>query len=100
MANKRTNRNRWGKVAEIAHVPSVDSPQFKTLPPRLKNLASWRAMHALRTHSAVRQFGRRKGYKPSSDLPIKTKVAFVDDRINRDRRATVKCRATLPRLPH
>lgn len=85
MANKKV---RWGRLKEISHiriVPTAPKKQrralaFDALPYRLKHLASWRRMHALRSHQAVSSYGRRQGYNPSSDLRLPLKIGFIKKR--------------------
>ena len=84
MARKR----RWGRLAEIENirvVPTIPRNKrremaFDRLPYRLRHLASWRRMHALRAHSTIRKFGRDLGYNPSSDLNLPKKLKFVRTR--------------------
>lgn len=80
---------RWGRLAEIAHlrkVPTIPLNQrtsryaYDSLPPRLKHLASWRRMHKIRQHLAIRKVARRQGIKPSSDMPLASKIGFLRKR--------------------
>jgi hypothetical protein len=72
---------RWGHVAEIDRRVRVGTVAFQAQPERLQQLQAWRAMHALRSHNAIRQYARRREIKPSSDLPLPAKVAYVASRI-------------------
>lgn len=89
MANRKAKGVRWGKLSEISHlrkIPTVPFDQrkktyaFDLLPTRLKELASWRRMHKLRRHLAIRQVARRQGVKPSSDMKLTSKINFLRKR--------------------
>lgn len=89
MASRKPNGVRWGKVSEISHlriVPTVPkklrkkSYAFDLLPKRLQELASWRRMHTLRNHPAIRKVARRQGVKPSSDMLLPKKIEFIRKR--------------------
>jgi len=86
---KKDHSVRWGKLKEISHlrkVPTTPLNQrttryaFDSLPKRLKELASWRRMHKLRKHSAIRKVARRQGVKPSSDMLLPKKIEFLSKR--------------------
>lgn len=94
MANKR----RWGRLTEIRKVDGVDSKAFAKLPSRLQHLTAWREMHAMRSHTAVSASGRRIGFKPSSDMPVAAKVAFIHKRQRMNRTINRKALSKL-RLP-
>jgi hypothetical protein len=72
---------RWGRVSEIDRRIRVGTPTFQAQPKRLQQLTAWRAMHALRSHNTIRQYARRHHIKPSSDLPLSRKIAYVMDRV-------------------
>lgn len=83
------NQVRWGRLKQIAHVRTIYDKRYKqptlskvfsALPVKLQQLSSWRRGHKIRTHKAVRSFARRKGYKPSSDIPLNLKLKFIKDR--------------------
>ena len=79
----KPNGVRWGRVREIRHVKRVTlnngqpSAAFKALPRRLKHLAAWRRAHMAGGHQPVARFGHKAGYRPSSNLPVSGKVAFL-----------------------
>jgi hypothetical protein len=78
-------KRRWGRLSEISHIRVVPlGPKrnrapvaYDSLPYRLKHLASWRRMHALKEHKVVSRYGRRRGYAPSSDLRLLLKNKFI-----------------------
>lgn len=83
---------RWGKLSEISHLRKIPTEKFderrKTyafdlLPSRLKELASWRRMHKIRKHLAIRKVARRQGKKPSSDITLPNKIDFIRKRKDR-----------------
>lgn len=76
MRRKRKS-NRWGTLKQIRHVRKVPGPAYNRLPRKLKHLASWRAMHVKKSHKSVRSYARRNGVKPSSNLSLKQKLAYV-----------------------
>ena len=77
----RTRRNRWGKLSEIDRRHRVGSPGYEQYPDRLKHLLAWRAMHKVAGgHMPVRMAGTRAKIRPSSDMPIPRKEAFVRKR--------------------
>ena len=89
MANRKPVGVRWGKLSEIQHlrkIPTVPFDQrsktyaFDLLPSRLKHLASWRRMHSLRNHLAIRAVARRQGVKPSSNITLPKKIEFLKKR--------------------
>lgn len=73
--------NRWGTRSEISHVKRIPGKAFNALSRRLKHLASWSAMHLVRRHATIRKYARRRGVKPSSDLPLAAKIKYVTQRI-------------------
>lgn len=68
---------RWGHVSEINKSIRVGTNTFKAQPRRLKHLISWRAAHKLASHKSVRRYARAQGVKPSSNLLLPKKIAFV-----------------------
>lgn len=89
MASRKPKGVRWGKLHEIAHLRKIPTEPFterkKTyafdlLPTRLKELASWRRMHKLRRHLAIRKVARRQRVKPSSDMKLTRKIEFIRKR--------------------
>jgi hypothetical protein len=76
----RPKKRRWGRLAEIGHIKAVPSTQFNKLPNRLKHLAAWRRMHTLGSHASVRGFGTQQRIRPSSNLPLRKKLAYIKKR--------------------
>lgn len=72
---------RWGSVRELDRRVRVGTPAFRSQPKRLQQLQSWRAMHALRSHDTIRRYARRQNVKPSSDLSLSRKIAYVIARV-------------------
>jgi hypothetical protein len=89
MSKFNERKPRWGRLAEIAHLQKVPTIPFNMrdkvyafdlLPTRLKHLASWRRMHKIRNHPAIRKVARRQGVKPSSDITLPNKIQFLHKR--------------------
>lgn len=78
---RHIGKNRWGRLDELDRRIRVGTQTFDRLPFRLRQLTAWRGMHAVspsaKPHSSVRMYGTRKKVRPSSNLPLKLKVAYV-----------------------
>jgi hypothetical protein len=79
MAKKR--KQRWGEIKEIDRRIHVGTAAFRSLPRRIKHLMAWRRMNSL-GHMPVRMYGTRIGIRPSSDIPLKLKIAYCRSKIS------------------
>jgi hypothetical protein len=78
----RRLKNRWGKLSELDGRARIGSPIYQGYPKRLKQLSAWRAMHKVAgSHMPVRMAGTRAQTRPSSNLPLPAKEAFVKKRV-------------------
>lgn len=72
---------RWGKVRELDGRARLKSPVYNAYPTRLKQLHCWRRMHKVAgSHMPIRMVGTRARIRPSSDLPLKMKEAYLEKR--------------------
>lgn len=75
-------KNRWGSLSELDRRVRVGSPKYRGLPNRLKHLTAWRAMHKVspttNAHASVRMTGTRARTRPSSNLSLRLKEAYVN----------------------
>lgn len=73
---------RWGHLYELDRRVRVGSPKYKLMPLRLRHLLSWRADHAVvgGDHLPIQMSGTSRGVRPSSNLQLRYKEAFVNKR--------------------
>jgi len=83
MVGSPMKKVRWGHVHEINPKARVKNDEFTQQPLRLRHLTAWRAAHALASHNTVRRYARSQGVKPSSNLSLPKKMAFVLKRGNK-----------------
>jgi hypothetical protein len=74
-------KNRWGSVAEIDKRIHVGTEAFQALPKRLQHLSAWRRMNS-QGHAPVQAHGTLKKTRPSSNLSLKEKLAYVKANID------------------
>jgi hypothetical protein len=78
----RSLKRRWGSLTELDGRARVGSPIYQAYPKRLRQLTAWRAMHRVAGgHMPVRMAGTRAQTRPSSNLPLPAKEAFVKKRL-------------------
>lgn len=66
---------RWGHVHEIDYRTRVGSVAWKARHSRrLQHLSAWRFLHVQRAHKGVAREGHKRGYRPSSDMPVSQKL--------------------------
>lgn len=81
LSRRHSPQVRWGHLHELDRRFRIGSAGYNAMPLRLRHLMAWRAMHAVAgNHLPVQMSGTRQGVRPSSNLILKKKEAFVKRR--------------------
>lgn len=81
------SKPRWGRLTEIDKRIHVGTKTWDGLPNRLRHLTAWRRMNS-KGHMPVRMAGTRMKVRPSSNMNLKTKLRYVQEKINLSREKT------------
>lgn len=64
---------KWAHLCELDRRTRPGTPAWVKAHPRwqARKLSVWRALHAVRKHSTIRRFARKKGFTLSSGMQIR-----------------------------